>query len=246
MAKNKGKSYLGKAKQLATGRSKLKAGKNAKETHVQEDDVNSSQNVSSADARDEQHITATSTAVVGLSNLGNTCFFNSSVQLLLACAPLQQMLLQHEHHIAKGPLGYALQQAAMFANGRNPGHKNSPTYNPQSLLSAVCCHAPVFRGKQQHDSHELMRMLLDGLQTQEIRYRDFGCGHVSVSYEPFLDLSLPIPLAEAGSGSLTRKGSLLSRLAGRSGGGAKAAKAAAGKQPASAVGEESPPARGQT
>lgn len=35
MAKNKGKSYLGKAKQLATGRSKLKAGKNAKETHVQ-------------------------------------------------------------------------------------------------------------------------------------------------------------------------------------------------------------------
>jgi ubiquitin C-terminal hydrolase len=32
-----------------------------------------------------------------------------------------------------------------------------------------------------------------------------GCGHVSVSYEPFLDLSLPIPLAEAGSGSLTRK-----------------------------------------
>jgi ubiquitin C-terminal hydrolase len=48
--------------------------------------------------------------------------------------------------------------------GRTPGHKNSPTYNPQSLLSAVCCHAPVFRGKQQHDSHELMRMLLDGLQ----------------------------------------------------------------------------------
>jgi hypothetical protein len=32
-----------------------------------------------------------------------------------------------------------------------------------------------------------------------------GCGHVSVSYEPFLDLSLPIPLAEAGGGSLTRK-----------------------------------------
>jgi hypothetical protein len=52
--------------------------------------------------------------------------------------------------------------------GRNPGHKNSPTYNPQSLLSAVCCHAPVFRGKQQHDSHELMRMLLDGLQVRPL------------------------------------------------------------------------------
>jgi hypothetical protein len=35
MAKNKGKSYLGKAKQLATGKSKLKVGKNAKEPHGQ-------------------------------------------------------------------------------------------------------------------------------------------------------------------------------------------------------------------
>jgi hypothetical protein len=35
MAKNKGKSYLGKAKQLATGKSKLKVGKNAKERHGQ-------------------------------------------------------------------------------------------------------------------------------------------------------------------------------------------------------------------
>lgn len=43
------------------------------------------------------------------------------------------------------------------------GGSNS-TYNPQSLLSAVCCHAPVFKGKQQHDAHELTRMLLDGLQ----------------------------------------------------------------------------------
>jgi ubiquitin C-terminal hydrolase len=84
---------------------------------LQDEDGSSSQQLLAADSRSEQHITATSTAVVGLSNLGNTCFFNSSVQLLLACAPLQQMLLQHDHHIAKGPLGYALQQAAIFANG---------------------------------------------------------------------------------------------------------------------------------
>jgi hypothetical protein len=84
---------------------------------LQEDNGNSNQQSLDADSRDEPYITAASTAVVGLSNLGNTCFFNSSVQLLLACAPLQQMLLQHDHHIAKGPLGYALQQAAMFANG---------------------------------------------------------------------------------------------------------------------------------
>jgi ubiquitin C-terminal hydrolase len=94
---------------------------------LQDEDGSNSQQFLVAELRNEQHITATSTAVVGLSNLGNTCFFNSSVQLLLACAPLQQMLLQHEHHIAKGPLGYALQQAAIFANGEcaNPLHPAS-------------------------------------------------------------------------------------------------------------------------
>jgi hypothetical protein len=108
---------------------------------LQKDDGSSSQPLLTADARDEQHITATSTAVVGLSNLGNTCFFNSSVQLLLACAPLQQMLLQHDHHIAKGPLGYALQQAAMFANGacydRQPVLHTCPAATPAQLASGI-------------------------------------------------------------------------------------------------------------
>ena len=65
-----------------------------------------------------QHLTATQQAVVGLSNLGNTCFFNSSVQMLLACAPLQQLVLQKDHDITRGPLGFALQQASLHAAGR--------------------------------------------------------------------------------------------------------------------------------
>jgi hypothetical protein len=67
----------------------------------------------------EQHLTATHQAVVGLSNLGNTCFFNSSVQLLLSCSPLQQMLAQKDHVISRGPLGFALQQATLHAAGRS-------------------------------------------------------------------------------------------------------------------------------
>eukprot|EP00983_Pelagomonas_calceolata_P075043 1152826-Pelagomonas_calceolata.AAC.5 len=38
------------------------------------------------------------------------------------------------------------------------------TYNPQALLAAVCRHAPQFKEKQQHDAHELLHCLLDGLQ----------------------------------------------------------------------------------
>lgn len=70
-----------------------------------------------------QHITAARQAVVGLSNLGNTCFLNSSVQLLLACAPLQQLVLQKDGDITRGPLGFALQQAALHAAGRCLGRR---------------------------------------------------------------------------------------------------------------------------
>jgi ubiquitin C-terminal hydrolase len=78
-------------------------------------EVPDEQLVSAADPA--QHLNATQQAVVGLTNLGNTCFFNSSVQLLLACAPLQQMLQRKEHDITRGPLGFALQQAVLHASG---------------------------------------------------------------------------------------------------------------------------------
>lgn len=66
-----------------------------------------------------------------------------------------------------------LQEVPLPHTGPNPPHRLSPagkagsksvTYNPQALLAAVCRHAPQFKGRQQHDAHELLRLLLDGLQ----------------------------------------------------------------------------------
>ncbi|MCD7454889.1 ubiquitin-specific protease ubp2 [Datura stramonium] len=157
----------------------------------------------------------------GLVNLGNTCFFNSIMQNLLAMNRLRDYFLKFD--CFAGPLTAALKK--LFTETSNEAAlKNS--VNPKSLFGSICAKAPQFRGYQQQDSHELLRCLLDRLSTEELTLRKqikssqdggkflsscptfvddiFGgrlsstvscleCGHTSVVYEPFLDLSLPVP-----------------------------------------------------
>ncbi len=53
-----------------------------------------------------------------------------------------------------------------------PQTQRGQPYNPSALLAAVCRHATQFKGRQQHDAHELLRYLLDGLQTEQKRAED--------------------------------------------------------------------------
>ncbi|KAF9666108.1 hypothetical protein SADUNF_Sadunf16G0194400 [Salix dunnii] len=159
--------------------------------------------------------------VRGLVNLGNTCFFNSVMQNLLAMNKLHDYFSSEEASF--GPLSSSLKK--LFTDLKaETGSRN--VINPKSFFGSVCSNAPQFRGYQQQDSHELLRCLLDGLSTEELTVRKrrsaseedgippkhgptfvdsaFGgcisstvccieCGHSSTVHEPFLDLSLPVP-----------------------------------------------------
>lgn len=156
--------------------------------------------------------------VRGMVNLGNTCFFNSIMQNLLAMNRLRDTFLKLDAPI--GPLISSLKKLFTETNPES-GLKN--IIDPRSFFGCVCSKSPQFRGYQQHDSHEYLRCLLDGLSTEELAARKqngspktdgsssntlvdtlFGgqisstvccveCGHFSTVYEPFLDLSLPVP-----------------------------------------------------
>ncbi|XP_044499848.1 ubiquitin carboxyl-terminal hydrolase 2-like [Mangifera indica] len=102
--------------------------------------------------------------VRGLTNLGSTCFFNSVVQNLLAMGRFRDYFLNMD--VSFGPLTIALKK--LFAETK-PEVRN--VINPKSFFGCVCSKAPQFSGYQQHDSHELLRCLLDGLCTEELDFR---------------------------------------------------------------------------
>ncbi|XP_071713422.1 ubiquitin carboxyl-terminal hydrolase 2 [Rutidosis leptorrhynchoides] len=164
--------------------------------------------------------------VKGLVNLGNTCFFNSILQNLLAMDRLRDHFLRLDGSV--GPLTVCLKKLFIDTNQATVA-KN--VVNPRSLFNSVCAMASQFKGYQQQDSHELLRFLLDGLSNEESGAQNcspkrgptfvdaiFGgqtsstvscleCGHTSVVYEPYLDLSLPLPIKK----SLSKKMPLVSR-----------------------------------
>ncbi|XP_009471758.1 PREDICTED: ubiquitin carboxyl-terminal hydrolase 16 isoform X2 [Nipponia nippon] len=179
-------------KQVCTDSSRTEKQQENKEfgnKKVEKDSKNEQEKEVSLKEENSHSSTNLEVTVKGLSNLGNTCFFNAVMQNLSQTPVLRELLkeakmpgatvkiespeLSMEPQLIKldqpGPLTLAMYQ---FLTEMQETKKGVVT--PKELFAQVCKKAIRFKGYQQQDSHELLRYLLDGMRAEEIQQVSVG------------------------------------------------------------------------
>ncbi|NXF69286.1 UBP42 hydrolase, partial [Ciccaba nigrolineata] len=154
---------------------------------------------------------------VGLHNLGNTCFLNSTLQCLTYTPPLANYMLSLEHTQSCHEEGFCM-MCTMETHINQVLCSSNSAIKPTSVINGLKRIGKHFHFGSQEDAHEFLCFTVDALQkaclngstkldrssqATTLIYQIFGgylrsrvkclnCKAVSDTYEPFLDITLDI------------------------------------------------------
>ncbi|XP_030338367.1 ubiquitin carboxyl-terminal hydrolase 42 isoform X2 [Strigops habroptila] len=157
---------------------------------------------------------------VGLQNLGNTCFLNSTLQCLTYTPPLANYMLSLEHTKSCHAKDFCM-MCTLEAHINRVLCSSNNAIKPTSVISGLKRIGKHFRYGSQEDAHEFLSFTVDALQkaclnesttldvssqATTLIYQIFGgylrsqvkclsCKAVSDRYEPFRDITLDIETA---------------------------------------------------
>ncbi|KAJ8414481.1 hypothetical protein AAFF_G00036830 [Aldrovandia affinis] len=134
---------------------------------------------SSSPSRESMNSKSTK-GVVGLRNLGNTCFMNSIIQCLSNTQDLRDYCLHNSHRrdLNNNSRNSALMEEFAKLIQALWTSTGSEVVSPSEFKTQIQKYAPRFVGYNQQDAQEFLRFLLDGLHNEVNRVTVRPRGHV--------------------------------------------------------------------